>query len=51
MQFLQKPSSKFQIFHYMQTGIQCMKNKQNVETAFLKKHTRKLSEILHNSFN
>ena len=51
VQFLQKPSSKFQIFHYMQTGIQCMKNKQNVETAFLKNHTRKLSEILHNGFN
>ena len=40
MHFLLKPSSKSQIFHYMETGIQYMEVKQNVEPAFLKKQTR-----------
>ena len=30
VQFLQKPSSKFQIFHYMETGIQDMEIKQKI---------------------
>ena len=51
MQFLQKPSSKFQIFHYMQAGIQYMEVKQNVEPAFLKNYTKKFSKILHSGFN
>ena len=51
MQFLQKPTSKFQIFYYMETGIQYMEVKQNVEPAFLKNDTRKFSEILHSGFN
>ena len=51
MQFFQKLSSKFQIFHYIETGIQYMEVKQNVEPAFLKNHTRKFFEILHNCFN
>ena len=51
MQFLKKPSSKFQIFHCMETGIQYTEVKQNVELAFLKNHTRKFSEILHSGFN
>ena len=51
VQFLQKPSSKFQIFHYMKTGIQYMEVNENVEPAFLKNHRRKLSEILHSGLN
>ena len=51
VQFLQKPSSKFQIFHCMETGIQYMEVKRNVEPAFLKNHTRTFSEILHSGFN
>ena len=51
VQFLQKPSPNFQIFHYMETGIQYIEVKQNVEPAFLKNHTRKFSEILHSGFN
>ena len=35
-QFLQKPSSKFQIFHYMETGIQYMKVKKNFNLLFTK---------------
>ena len=51
VQFLQKPSSKLQIFYYMETGIQYMEVKQNVKPAFLKNQTRKFSEILHSGFN
>ena len=51
VQFLQKPNSKFQIFRYMETGIEYMEVKPNVEPAFLKNHTRKFSEILHSGFN
>ena len=51
VQFLQKPSSKFQMFHYMETDIQYMGGKQNVKPAFLKNHTRKFSEILHRGFS
>ena len=40
VQFLQKSSSKFQIFHYMETGIQYVEVKQDVEPAFLKNHTK-----------
>ena len=35
----------------METGIQYMEVKQNVEPAFFKSHTRKFSEILHSGFN
>ena len=35
----------------METGIQYLEVKQNVESTFLKNHTRKLSEILHSDFN
>ena len=35
----------------METGIEYMEVKPNVEPAFLKNHTRKFSEILHSGFN
>ena len=41
VQFLQKSSFKFQIFHYIETGIQHIEVKQNFEPAFLKYHSRK----------
>ena len=34
----------------METGIQYMEVKQNVELAFLKNHIRKFSGILHSNF-
>ena len=45
--------TKFEVLdiHYMETGIQYMEVKQNVEPAFFKSHTRKFSEILHSGFN
>ena len=51
VQFLQKSSFKFQIFHYIETGIQYIEVKQNFEPAFLKYHSRKFSEVLHGGFN
>ena len=51
MQFLQKPSSKFLIFHYMETEIQYMEVKQNVEPAFLKNRIKRFSEILRGGFD
>ena len=45
MQFLQKPA------HYMETGIQYMEVKQNVEPTFLEIRTGKFFEILHSGCN
>ena len=47
----EKTKSKFETFHYMETGIQYVEVKQNVEPANLKSHTRKFSEVLHSGFN
>ena len=35
----------------METGIQYLEVKQNVEPVFLKNHSSKLPEILHSDFN
>ena len=51
VQFLQKPSSKFLIFHYMETEIQYLEVKQNVEPAFLKNRIKRFSEILRSGFD
>ena len=34
----------------METGIQYMEDKQNVELAFFENHTRKVSQIHHKGF-
>ena len=46
-----KNKFKFQIFHYMETGIQYMEVKQNVEHTFLRNLTKKFCEIVRSGFN